>query len=40
MTWKEKYMKNMVTLATLQKLINAGKLTQEEVDAWIAERGY
>ena len=38
MTWHEKYMKNMVSIATLNKLVVAGKLTQEEVDKMIADR--
>ena len=38
MTWYEKYMKNMVSIATLNKLVKAGKLTQEEVDQMIADR--
>jgi hypothetical protein len=37
-TWYEKYMANMVALATLDKLVQAGKLTREAVDAWAAER--
>ena len=38
MTWEEKYMKNMVTTETLNKLVNAGKLTQKEVDDMVARR--
>ena len=38
MTWDEKYMKNMVTIETLNKLVNAGKLTQKEVDDMVARR--
>ena len=38
MTWEEKYMKNMVTIETLDKLVNAGKLTQKEVDDMVARR--
>ncbi len=38
MTWEEKYMKNMVTIETLNKLVNAGKLTQKEVDDMVARR--
>lgn len=38
MTWREKYMKNMVRLATLERLVAAGKLERAEVDAWQAER--
>ena len=40
MTWEEKFMKNMVTLETLQKLVKAGILKQEDVDAWVLKRGY
>ena len=32
MNWLEKYMKNMVSLDTLKKLILAGQVTQQEVD--------
>ena len=38
MTWEEKYMKNMVTIETLNKLVTANKLTQEEVDQMVADR--
>lgn len=38
MTWEEKYMKNMVSIATLNKLVAAGKLTQAEVDIMVADR--
>jgi len=38
MTWEEKYMKNMVTIETLNKLVEAGKLTQKEVDDMVARR--
>ena len=38
MTWEEKYVKNMVTIETLNKLVNAGKLTQKEVDDMVARR--
>ncbi|MEL7654745.1 MAG: hypothetical protein AAGU75_02425 [Bacillota bacterium] len=39
MTWEEKYMKNLVTLETLNKLVAAGKeLTQAEVDQMVADR--
>ena len=31
-------MKNMVTIETLNKLVNAGKLTQKEVDDMVARR--
>jgi hypothetical protein len=36
--WHDKYMKNAVTAETLQKLVGAGKLSAEDVEAWIAER--
>lgn len=38
MNWKEKYMKNLVSIETLNKLVAAGKLTQAEVDEMVAER--
>ena len=38
MTWYEKYMKNMVSMATLNKLVIAGKLNQQEVDKMVADR--
>ncbi|WP_278247311.1 hypothetical protein [Acetobacterium malicum] len=38
MTWYEKYMINAVSIATLNKLVKAGKLTQVEVDAMVADR--
>lgn len=38
MTWYEKYMKNMVSMATLNKLVVAAKLTQSEVDQMVADR--
>lgn len=38
MTWEEKYIKNMVTIETLNKLVKAGKLTQKEVDDMVARR--
>lgn len=38
MMWYEKYMKNLVTLETLNKLVAAGKLTQAEVDQMVADR--
>lgn len=38
MTWYDKYMKNMVTIETLNKLVAAGKLTQEEVDQMVSDR--
>lgn len=38
MTWYEKYMKNLVALSTLNKLVSAEKLTQGEVDQMVADR--
>ena len=38
MTWEEKYMKNMVPIETLNKLVNAGKLTQKEDVDMVARR--
>jgi len=38
MTWYEKYMKNMVSIATLNKLVAANKLTQAEVDKMVSDR--
>lgn len=38
MTWREKYLKNMVSIETLNKLVPAGKLDQEEVDQMVTER--
>lgn len=38
MSWKEKFMKNMVSIETLNKLVAADKLTQNEVNSWVAER--
>ena len=36
--WYIKYMNNLVTLATLNKLVRAGKLNQLTVDLWVQER--
>jgi len=36
--WYDRYMNNMVTVATLNKLVTAGKLPQTEVDAMVADR--
>lgn len=36
--WYELYMINAVNIVTLNKLVAAGKLTQEEVDKMIADR--
>lgn len=36
--WYDRFMKNMVTVATLNKLVAAGKLQQLTVDLWIQER--
>lgn len=38
MSWYEKYMKNMVSIETLNKLVLANKLMQEEVDIMVANR--
>ena len=38
MSWHEKYMKNLVSIDTLNKLVVAGKITQQEVDKMIADR--
>lgn len=38
MSWYDKYMNNLVSIATLNKLVAAGKLTQEEVDDMVADR--
>lgn len=36
--WYELYMKNAVSITTLNKLVAAAKLTQEEVDKMVADR--
>jgi len=36
--WKERYMRNLVTLETLLLLVGAKKLKQADVDAWVKER--
>ena len=38
MSWYNKYMNNLVSIETLNKLVKAGKLTQEEVDKMVADR--
>ena len=38
MSWYDKYMINAVSLVTLNKLVTAGKLTQEDVDKMVADR--
>ena len=38
MSWYDKYMINAVTIVTLNRLVVAGKLTQVEVDAMVADR--
>jgi hypothetical protein len=38
MSWYDKYMNNMVSITTLNKLVTAGKLTQAEVDKMVADR--
>lgn len=34
----EMYMKNMVALSTLEKLVEAERLTREQVDGMVADR--
>lgn len=38
MSWYDKYMINAVSIDTLNKLVKAGKLLQEEVDKMVADR--
>lgn len=38
MSWHEKYMKNMVTIESLNKLVDKKLLTQEEVDKMVQDR--
>ena len=38
MSWYDRYMNNMVSIATLNKLVAAGKLSQAEVDQMVADR--
>ena len=38
MSWYDKYMINAVSIETLNKLVRAGKLSQEEVDQMVADR--
>lgn len=38
MSWYDKYMINAVSITTLNKLVTAGKLAQEEVDKMVADR--
>lgn len=38
MNWYDRYMYNLVAIGTLNKLVNAGKLTQEEVNKMVADR--
>jgi hypothetical protein len=38
MSWYDKYMINTVSIATLNKLVAAGKLTREEVDTMVSDR--
>ena len=37
MSWYDRYMNNMVSIATLNKLVAAGKLTQAEVDQMVLQ---
>jgi len=36
--WYGRYMDNTVSIITLQRLVSAGKISKELVDAWIQER--
>lgn len=36
--WYELYLKNAVTITTLDKLIKAGKLTQQDFDTMVTDR--
>ena len=36
--WYVKYMNNLVTLDTLNKLVSAGKLDSVKVEEWVEER--
>lgn len=36
--WHAKYMNNMVTLDTINRLVAANKLSRETVDSWVQER--
>lgn len=36
--WHNLFMKNMVTEESLQRLVNANKLIQSDVEKWKAER--
>lgn len=38
MSWYDRYMINAVNISTLNKLVAAGKLAQEEVDTMVADR--
>lgn len=38
MSWYDKYMRNLVSIETLNKMVVAGKLTQAEVDQMVADR--
>ena len=37
-TWKTKYMNNLVTVGTLNRLVSAGKLDALMVEDWVEER--
>lgn len=37
-SWYIKYMRNMVTLDTLNRLVNAGKLDSLMIEDWVEER--
>lgn len=38
MSWYDRYMINAVSIATLNKLVSADKLTQSEVDTMVDDR--
>ena len=38
MSWYDRYMINAVNISTLNKLVSARKLTQEEVNIMVADR--
>ena len=38
MSWHDKYMINAVSITTLNKLVSANKLTQQEVDTMVSDR--
>ncbi len=36
--WYDLYLRNMVTVETLNKLVVSGKLSKEDVESWVVER--